>query len=498
MSDNKPNILLIMTDQQRYDSLGCYGFKAAHTPNLDRMAEEGVLFENTYVNNTICTPSRASIHTGKHLPGHGVYKLHDILPEDEVLFTKRLQDRGYQTALFGKLHVSGRIYEENQRHPNDGFDIYEWCMEPSLNLDVEHNGYGRWLEEKHPEFYKELKEKGRDLLHIPRENHMNHWAAERTIDFIENREDERPFFVEMSVFDPHNPYEDYPEEMLDLIDEDKIPVPVYKEGEMKGKPAGVLREHEHSYLGNFKDFTSDDIMKMRKGYHASIALIDLEIGRVLKALEEKGIADNTLVIFVSDHGDMLGDHQLSVKGAFFYDSCTKVPLIIRWSEKIKENKIISALVQPHDLAATILAAAGYDQNKLQEVMPASVDLMPLIQGNINKVHEYAICCYRNTGISDQGVYFDPEINATMIRDERYKLNIYHDTTDSGVIEGELYDMKEDPLEFNNLWDNPEYLDIRLKLTDQLLNWSINQEIKKGSRGGETVPDSSQQLVNKLK
>ena len=98
LTENKPNILMIMTDQQRYDSLGCYGFEAAHTPHLDQLAKEGVLFENNYVPNPICTPSRSSLWTGKHLPGHSVYRLYDNLPKDEVLFSKRLQQIGYQTA----------------------------------------------------------------------------------------------------------------------------------------------------------------------------------------------------------------------------------------------------------------------------------------------------------------------------------------------------------------------------------------------------------------
>jgi len=133
--NSKPNILLIMTDQQRYDSLGCYGFKGIATPNLDRLASEGVLFENCYVNNPICTPSRASIFTGKHLPGHGVYRLNDMLPKDEVVFTKRLQDVGYQTALIGKLHISAAMFELENRNENDGFDIYDWCHEPAIFLD---------------------------------------------------------------------------------------------------------------------------------------------------------------------------------------------------------------------------------------------------------------------------------------------------------------------------------------------------------------------------
>jgi len=493
--NKKPNILLIMTDQQRYDSLGCYGFKAGHTPNLDRLAEEGALFEHTYVNNPICTPSRASIHTGKHLPGHGVYKLHDIMPDNEVLFPERLQEKGYTTALFGKLHISGRLYEESKRHPHDGFEIYEWCMEPSISLDSPYNGYAKWLKERNFSFYQELKEKGRKLLHVPRELHMSHWAAERTIDFINNWDGKKPFFIEMSVFDPHNPYEDYPLEMLDLINQDEIPDPEFKEGEMENKPDEIRREHEHSYLGAFKDYSIDEIKKMRVGYHSSIVLIDLEIGRVIDALDQKGITGNTLVIFVSDHGDMLGDHQLFVKGAFFYDPCTRVPLIIRWPEKIKEGRRIQQLAQPHDLAATILTAAGFSANELNKIMPESRDLLPLINKEIKDVHDYAICCYRNTGISDQGRYFDPEINATMVRDEKFKLSFYHH---SKGIPGELYNMENDPGEENNLWNDSKYCNIKVDLMQKLLNWFNNQERDLGSRGGEALPSPSQQLVNRLK
>jgi len=142
---SRPNILLLMTDQQRYDSLGCTGADWVQTPNLDRLAAEGVVFDNHYASNPICTPSRASLMTGRSLPGHGVYKLHDILPEDQILFSRRLQQRGYHTALYGKLHVSGRIYEASRRHPQDGFDSYEWCLESMLSMDSPFNGYAPWL-----------------------------------------------------------------------------------------------------------------------------------------------------------------------------------------------------------------------------------------------------------------------------------------------------------------------------------------------------------------
>lgn len=496
--EEKPNILLIMTDQQRYDSLGCYGFEAAHTPNLDQVAEEGVIFDNNYVTNPICTPNRSSMLTGKPLPGHGLYQLYDNLPEDEVLFTRRLQEIGYETALFGKLHIASRLKEEKERHPNDGFDIYEWCLEPSISLDSPLNGYAKWLKDKDPDFYRELKEKGRNLHHIPQEFHGTHWAAERSVDYIQNWDGEKPFFLKMSVFDPHNPYDDYPLEMEEVIDQEKIPDPLTAEGEMDNPPEPIRREHEHSYLGSFKDFTLEEIREMRIGYHASLAFLDQEVGKVLNALQEAGIAENTLVIFTSDHGDMLGDHQLMVKGCFFYDPCTKVPLIMHWPNKINEGMRIPSLVQSTDIAATVLSAAGFSSEELKTIMPESHDLLPLIQGEQDKIREYAVCIYRNSGIDDRGDYFDPPMHATMIRDQRYKLNIYHSLNSSEDIEGELYDMAEDPNELTNLWNDSGYDSIKKELMEKLIDWNVRQELRLGSRGGDYFPDASKKLVNKIR
>lgn len=498
LPNGKPNILIVMTDQQRYDSLGCYGCEAAHTPNLDRLAKQGVLFENCYVSNPICTPSRASMMTGKTVPGHGVYRLYDNLPEDEVLFTKRLQQAGYRTALFGKLHVSGRLYEAQKRHPNDGFDIYEWCLEPSIHMDSRFNGYTRWLKKKSPDFYQRLKRERRKLLHVRREFHMTHWAAERTIDLIRKSGLDKPFFILMSVFDPHNPYEGYPVEMAKLIDANKIRDPI-TQAPMGGEPAAIGHERRRSYLGEFSEFSAEELKKMRRDYLASIALFDLEVGRVLGALEEKGIADNTLVVFTSDHGDMLGDHRLFVKGAFFYDPSVRVPLIIRWPGRLPNGKRVAELVQLQDLAATVLCAAGLASDDARQSMPDSHDLLALANGKVEKIRDYVTCTYRNTGLFNTGMYPDPPIYATMIRDKRYKVNVYLNPDGSKEpIEGQLFDMLNDKNEMNNLWDSPNHRDVRLKLTDMLLEWETRQELKLGSRGGDMFPSRSQRLDNRLK
>jgi len=271
-----------MTDQQRFDSLGCYGFEAAHTPHLDRFASEGVLFEHCYVNNPICTPSRASLMTGQHLFGHDVYQLYDNLPDSQVLFTEYLQRLGYHTALFGKLHVCSRYTEDHKSHPHDGFDVYEWCLEHNINLDSPLNGYAKWLKTKDPAFYERLCREGRKLLHVPREVHMTHWAAERTIDYINSVPDNRPFFCKMSVFDPHSPYEDYPLEISELIDDAKIPEPLVVDGDFEDTLPTLKRLSLEG--GNARKLSREQLRKMRFGYHASIALIDLEVGRVLEAL----------------------------------------------------------------------------------------------------------------------------------------------------------------------------------------------------------------------
>ncbi len=487
MPNDRPNILFLMTDQQRYDSLGCYGCACAHTPNLDRLAAEGARFEHDYVDNPICTPSRASMFTGKPLPGHGVYRLYDNLPQDEVLFTRRLQEAGYTTALFGKLHVSSVDFEHNRRHPNDGFDVFELCIEACLRMDAPHQAYAQWLARNHPDFHARLLQDGRSVLHHPQEVHMTRWAADRTIDFLQRHDRDKPFFAMMSLFDPHNPYEDYPREMADLIDPAKLPAPLVREPGFGGLPAAIRREHHGSYLGDFSNFTEEDIRRMRLGYHASIAFADQEFGRVLDALEAAGLKDNTLVVFTSDHGDMLGDHGLLVKGAFFYDANVRVPLLLRWPARFSGGRSVPALVQNHDLAATLLAAAGLAPDELAGLMPEARDILPLAAGETERVHDATVCCYRNSGLTSEPTrtpYWDPPLNATMLRTDRYKLNLWHGTDDPT---GELYDMESDPLEQHNLWAEPAHEGVRRELTEHLLQWFARQETRSGSRGGQTLP-----------
>lgn len=496
MSSPTPNVLLILTDQQRWDSIGSYGADWIDTPNLDRLAREGVRFDRCYCTNPICTPSRASLWTGKHLPGHGVYRLDDILPESEVLFSEHLRHAGYRTGLFGKLHVSGRAYEDVRRHPNDGFDEYQWALEGPLHMDAPMQAYARWLKERDPAVHAEMKRLGRDLLHVPRELHFTHWAAEGAAGFIKANAGTRPFFCCMSVFDPHNPYRNYPIEYADRVDRSRMPRPIGRTEQTE--PMHVCREREHSYLGNIDEMSDRDIEEMRLGYYASIALIDDEIGGVLETLDKSGASDNTLVVFASDHGDMLGDHGLLVKGAMAFDPCIRVPLIIRWPEGGPAGRTVDAPVQLCDIAPTVLESCGVASPVAE--LPASItgrNLTALAEGSESSVRNETVCLYRNTGINRTTRDWDPPLHVSTILDGHHKLSIHHGNHE-GRPAGELYDLDVDPEELNSLWDDPGATEVRLDLQERLIDWLATNEITwLGSRGGTAVVPPEQYVANTI-
>lgn len=484
----RPNILMIMTDQQRRDTLGAYGCGWIPTPNLDRLAAAGTTFTRATADNPVCTPSRASIFTGKTVPGHSVYRVHDNLPDDEVLFTEQLRSKaGYRTALFGKLHVMSRIEEEQRRHPHDGFDIYEWCLEPSVGMDSRFNGYVPWLRDNAPDFLAALRTNKRGELHHPEAVHMSKWAADRTIDFIGSaRDDDRPFFCLMSLFDPHDPYRDYPLSMRPLIDEAEIPSPIV--GQLV--PDCVRREQEGSYLGRATDFTDEDVREIRLGYAASITFADRQIGRVLDALDRAGLSENTLVIFMSDHGDQLGDHGLFVKGVGLYESTVGVPLLLRWPAQVPANARCGALAQGRDVAATCLAAAGLDAGDC----PDSEDLVVMARRG-KAARRAAISAYRNSGINNQGRFWDPPMLSTLARDERFKLTLY---TCAGKSELELFDLDADPEERHNIAGTTAYADIERRLLVDIAHFLHKEAGAIRPRGGSSIPNAGERLANNLK
>jgi arylsulfatase A-like enzyme len=487
-----PNIVLIMTDQQRFDSLSAYGCRCISTPNIDSIAEKGVIFDNCYADNPVCTPSRASIFTGKPIVGHNVYRLHDNLPVDEKPFTWHLQQAGYSTALFGKLHLSSRIFEDSHRHPHDGFDVYMESKSPYLPMS-KLNGYLPWLQANFSDVFKELQEKKRKFGNFPEEAHLSTWVASSAVDFLDNHDQDKPFFCYASFFDPHDPYNDYPLSMEARVDRSRLMDVIHEPDDWDSVPEGMRREHFHGYLGNAAALDVKTLEEIRMGYYASVAFIDRQVGRILECLEKQGLRDNTMIIFTSDHGDMLGDHGLLAKGAFFYEPCTKVPLIIS-SPTIDARSYgrCSALVQGHDIASTILAYAGLNDGECMAAMPDSIDLHAVVNGTVDISERPAICLYRGTSIDDTKRYFDPPINAGMLRYRQYKLNLYFSTETAGAsMEGQLFDLSKDPYELADLFADAGSQDLKNRLIALFLAHLNTMDFRYNkSRGGENFPGTS--------
>lgn len=474
--NTRPNIIFICTDQQRGDSLGCTGASWAVTPNIDQLAKQGALFENCYVQNPVCSPSRASLFTGKYPSNHGLYANGVPLPQSQHMFTRTLSSAGYDCGMIGKQHLSPCDTWRTEPRHDDGYRVFEWAHGP--NHRALENDYHRWLRATHPGIYETIfpdtganenteysnrSRSGTPIDHVTAEAHYSHWVAQRAIDFIEtDRLDGKPFFLMANFFDPHHSF-GAPEEFRNLIDADAIPQPITRPGELQEKPAAHMAFSRKSYSGTapgFQDYTADEIKEIRAQYWAMIALIDDEVGRILNALSATGQADNTLLVFSSDHGEMLGNHQQLLKGPQLYDDLTRVPLLIRWPAVISPDTVVDNTVQWIDLTATILDAADCKNSGVQ-----GRSLLPLMSDPELAFRPWALSEYRDSGFTT-----DPLIMTTMIRHENWKLIIWHGQPACGnERDGELYNLSEDPGELDNLYHLPEYTSQRHKMKSLLLD-----------------------------
>lgn len=463
----QPNIVFIMTDQQRRDSLGIYGCRYVHTPNLDAFGKTATVYDHCYCDAPVCTPSRACILTGKTLPGHGVYNLFDCLPKNEKLLPYYLREEGYQTALVGKLHVTGTEVEAYERNPYDGYDIYDLSYEPSVYLEAPMISYGRWLEKNFPDEYAAILKEGRNRRHRSAETHFSTWVSERSAEVIRTRDKNKPLFLQVGYFDPHNPYDHYPKEAASLLHEEYYPQPIADTSDLPDALKMERKYHCPKALG--ADGRKDILTDMRRGYFAGVSFIDQQIQKIFDALRDEGIYDDTLIIFSSDHGDMLGDHELYSKGAMFYEQGVNVPLIVKFPGQ-KEGKRSDDLIELHDLFATMYQEAGGNLNICPESLPLQSD----------KKREIAITEYRQLGKFDV-IGFDYPIHATMVRDAEWKLNIYHDTN-----ECQLFHLPSDPNELNNLYGKPEYAKITQKLMLDYLKMDSQRDARlNAARGGRS-------------
>ena len=460
---DRPNILWFCTDQQRADTIHSLGNPHIRTPSIDRLAADGIAFNRAYCTSPICTPSRVSFLTGRYpRTTRARWNANTEFPADEVLITRLLADSGYDCGLVGKLHIAGADKRVEPR-VNDGYRVFLWSHHPMP--DWPESDYTKWLAEKGESWerhYHVPPESRHAYAGMPAELHQTTWCAEKCIQFISEPHD-GPWLMSVNVFDPHHPL-DPPKEYLDRYDPDSLPLPLYREGELENKPKfQQIHKGRQTYGQAVSGLELSDRQKREctAAYYAMIELIDDQFGRIMAALEDTGQLDNTIVIFTSDHGELMGDHGIYWKGCYFYEGLVRVPLIVSWPGRLPSHRS-DALVELHDLAPSILELAGIE---VPDRMQAK-SLLPILTGETDHHRDHVLCeYYRALG------YAPLDANGTMLFDGRYKICVYHESEP-----GELYDLQTDPGEFDNLWDKPEFADLKMHMLKRCFDAAVVQTL----------------------
>ncbi|MCP4175996.1 MAG: sulfatase-like hydrolase/transferase [Fuerstiella sp.] len=457
---SSPNILWLCTDQQRFDTIRSLGNDLIRTPNIDRLVHEGVAFTQAYCQSPVCSPSRASFLTGRYPRTTRCRQNGQTIPADEVLVSRMFADAGYRCGLAGKLHLASCSEGKVEERIDDGYDDFYWSHHPQP--DWPENAYTQWLQSK-GQSWEELysgPSTGYVKAGVPAEFHQTTWCADMAIDFIRSNED-RPWFFSFNCFDPHHAF-DPPPEYMAKYNPDDMPLPKAMPGELESKTTFQRLDSiwAHNSPGEFHTaaITDNDRRQVTAAYYAMCELIDDQVGRIMHNLEQSGQRENTIVIFMSDHGEMLGDHGIYFKGPHFYDEAIRVPLVMSWLGQFQSGLRVEGLTELIDLVPTLLEAA--DLELPERVQGKS--LLPHLTGKADPAHhrDAVFCEYYNS-------WTHSDAYGTMLRTTTEKIVVYH-----GTDQGELYDLKSDPDEFTNLWTSPDHQSMKLQLMQRCFDASV--------------------------
>jgi arylsulfatase A-like enzyme len=454
--DARPNVLWLMSDEQRPDSLGCYGSPWAHSPVLDALASEGVLFESAYVPSPVCVPCRTALLTGHAASTNGVLHNQAALPDDARLLTWVFEDSGYETASFGKKHYF--LKGSRQAFHTEGGRATDDVV------DAQNYGAGYRAEEHDAVQYKGspgAKEKRRWILagRFPADESRTAEARNvaLAIDWLSRRNSSKPFLLRLSMNAPHTPVV-VPPKYLDLIDPDRIRLP--GDGVFAGRP-----KREQVYLSAFQGsewMTAAHIRKIRRYYYARAAFLDAMLGRLLDWMRSRDLLANTLIAFVSDHGAHLGDHGLLQKQTF-YEQVVTVPFFFTTPGGIQRARLRRP-VNTMSLLPTLIEVAGL-QCPPVEAPSLARTLRTGAEPPANAIFSEIAFGYQGYRDNDRQV---------MVRSGRYKLSLFLDPADpakfAGNADGALYDLERDPAETRNLYDAADYQTIRLNLERTIREW----------------------------
>ncbi|MBL8233665.1 MAG: sulfatase-like hydrolase/transferase [Bryobacterales bacterium] len=447
----RPNVLLIMTDQHRMDALGAYGNQVIRTPNLDALARGGTRFTNCWTQHPVCMPSRASIFTGRYPSAHGVRTNGIRLPRHEVTLAQAMLESGYDTFGAGKFHFIPHYPYRSplptmESHPGPYYGFREF----HLGEDGRSGEHWMWIQKTRPEFH------GKPDHEIPPELHNSQWVASHTANFIRRSAvAAKPFFAFASFVDPHHSYNP-PPPYRDMYQPRDMPPVRARAEEREAKPP-----HYRDLYDMYAKW--GDPARHRAQYYGEVTFIDDSVGRILRALDESGVRDNTLIVFTSDHGDLLGDHHLYTKGPFHYRHCAAVPLIVNWPGRVRPGKTVEGMVQQIDLLPTIADLAGV---RVPDGVQGRSQRAVLTSDSADTGYTSALIEYGTSGVSDPaaGDRDRAPVDLCTLVTRQWRLSYY-----PAMKTGELYDLSSDPDEFRNLWAMTRHDRIQRELKDELLD-----------------------------
>ncbi|PCJ59064.1 MAG: hypothetical protein COA79_11945 [Planctomycetota bacterium] len=476
-TNNKPNILFLVADQFRADTLGCLGHPDIQTPNYDALAADGTIFTNAYSPNPVCVPARASMITGNyphkclHNPDNPKSNSGEI-KEDQIKLPQLLAENGYKTYSAGKLHYLPYT-DANQEHTLHGFQKAALAESGRILKQYDPKNEKRNVEE-YMDYVEDVGWKGFSRAHgignndihpapspLPQEHCVDAWVATKTIEYLDehlNDSPDKPFMMHASFPKPHSPY-DPPRPYDQMYDPKTIQKPAINKDGKPRSPHMVVNSITHGI-----DLLSPEAyLVARAHYYGLISFQDKQVGKIIDYLKSKDLYENTIIVFMADHGDMMGDFGFFFKSNM-HEGSVKIPMIISWPDKLPKSQVNHSLVGLQDIVPTITALVDIPLTKNVD----GENLKETIETNQNDLRE-TIVSYSME---------HPNQNY-MIRDHTWKY-IYSEA--NGV--EELYNLNDDPREETNLIDKERSIADNFKA--RLIEWTIENKEDKILSNGKLV------------
>jgi choline-sulfatase len=459
---DRPPILILMTDQQRADGMGCAGTELLETPNMDRLAAEGVRFSGACTTSPVCMPARLSFASGLYCHNHGMWRNRGEPPADDETFFHHLQEAGYHVAYVGKSHFyphghGGHLRDRQDWMRRRGIDTVREATGPLATAVTGSWVTDAWEQDGLWSAYKDDYAKRAEVgswearwgSPLTEDRHLDAMIGREAVRVIDAYDDEKPLCLFVGFGGPHEPW-DAPGKYAQMYDPASCPAAIPSS---EGRPPALSPGQKRLMMPKWRaPLDARAAAEIRALYYGKISLLDRWFGEVLEAFARRGWLDDALVVHWSDHGEMLGDHGLIHKGVF-YESALRVPLTLRWPGRFAAGRVSDSLVEIIDVFPTLLEAVGAGRSR----RCLGRSLLP---------------CLQDPAASIRDAVFSEILDCTMVRTRRHKYAL-----DSGGAGYLLFDLEKDPAERENLIGRPGTESLERELRERILDWLLATQVR---------------------